>query len=177
MNSCLCSSKNIWYFLAFSYPFHLVSDFGTEFNLEPKIAFVNEIISIKKPFSVPKWIWFQNHWPDEMKLDTILGLGAVFFRRPCWQISYLLAKLQNCNALAIHWPSNDRKHALHCNQNIWSRGNYGIDNDLFKMKSQEDSSWLKMVTRKVKIVSKILPNTMDSFSPPQARKNYFIYTW
>ena len=36
------------------------------------------------------------------------------------------------------------------------------------MKSQEDSSWLKMVTRKVKIVSKILPNTMDSLSLPQA---------
>ena len=72
MNSCLCSSKNIWYFLAFSYPFHLVSDFGTEFNLEPKIAFVNEIITIKKPFSVPKWIRFQNHWHDEMGITWLL---------------------------------------------------------------------------------------------------------
>ena len=65
-------------------------------------------------------------------LDTILGLAAVFFRSPCWQISYLQAKLQSCDALAIHWPSQDSKHALHCNLNIWSRGNYGIVNDLFK---------------------------------------------
>ena len=36
------------------YPFHLVSDFGTEFILEPKMAFVNENITIKKPFSVLK---------------------------------------------------------------------------------------------------------------------------
>ena len=41
------------------------------------------------------------------------------------------------------------------------------------MKGHEDSSY----TRKVKIVSKILPNTMDSLSLPQARKNHFIYTW
>ena len=27
------------------YPFHLVSDFGTEFILEPKMAFVNKIIT------------------------------------------------------------------------------------------------------------------------------------
>ena len=60
---------------------------------------------------------------------------------------------------------------MHCNQNIWSRGNYGIDNDLLKMKGHEDSSY----TRKVKIVSKILPNTMDSLGPPQARKNHFIW--
>ena len=37
---------------------------------------------------------------------------------------------------------------MHCNQSIWSRGNYGIVNDLFKMKGQEASSWLKMRTRK-----------------------------
>ena len=42
------------------YPIHLVSDFGTEFILEPKMAFVNEIITIKKAIfgskmnSVPK---------------------------------------------------------------------------------------------------------------------------
>ena len=36
------------------YPFHLVSDFGTEFILEPKMAFVNENITIKKPFLVLK---------------------------------------------------------------------------------------------------------------------------
>ena len=36
------------------YPFHLVSDFRTDFILEPKMAFVNEIITIKKPFSVLK---------------------------------------------------------------------------------------------------------------------------
>ena len=46
---------------------------------------------------------------------------------------------------------------MHCNQNIWSRGNYGIINDRFKMKGQEASSWLNMVTRKMKIVTRILP--------------------
>ena len=53
------------------YPFHLVSDFGTEFNLEPKMAFVNEIITIKSHFQ------FQNEFGSkithQMKwvLDTI----------------------------------------------------------------------------------------------------------
>ena len=70
-------------------------------------------------------------------------------------------------------PSQDSKHALHCNQNIWSRGNYGIYNDLLNIKGQENSSY----TRKMKTVSKILPNTMDSLGPPQARKKHFIYTW
>ena len=54
--------------------------------------------------------------------------------------------MQNCNALAIHWPSNDSEHALHCNQNIWSWGNYGIVNEKYKIKGQEASSWLMMVT-------------------------------
>ena len=65
---------------------------------------------------------------------------------------------------------------MHCNQSIWSRGNYGIVNDLFKMKGQEASSWLNMVTRKMKIVTKILPDTVQyNVSPPQARKNHFIW--
>ena len=42
-----------------------------------------------------------------------------------------------------------------------------------KMKGQEASSWLKMVTRKMKIVSKILPDTGYNLSPPQARKKSF----
>ena len=36
------------------YPFHLVSDFGTKFILEPKMTFVNENLTIKKLFSVLK---------------------------------------------------------------------------------------------------------------------------
>ena len=63
---------------------------------------------------------------------------------------------------------------MHCNQNIWSRGNYGIINDRFKMKGQEASSWLNMVTRKMKIVTKILPDTVQyNVSLPQARKKSF----
>ena len=97
-------------------------------------------------------------------LDTILGLGAVFFRRPCWQISYLLAKLQNCYALAIHWPSNDSKHALHCNQNIWSWGNYGIVNEKYKIKGQEASSWLMMVTNKWKLSLRVCSSAWQNMS-------------
>ena len=33
-----------------------------------------------------------------------------------------------------------------------------------------------MVTRKIKIVTKILYDTVHTLSPPQARKNHFIYT-
>ena len=66
-----------------------------------------------------------------------------------------------------------RKANMHCNQNIWSRGNYGIINDRFKMKGQEASSWLKMVTRKMKL--EVLRDTVHKLSPPQARKNCFIW--
>ena len=65
---------------------------------------------------------------------------------------------------------------MHCNQNIWSRGNYGIVIDLFKMKGEEASSWLKMLTRKIKILTKMYDKVYNNLSPPQARKNYFIYT-
>lgn len=67
---------------------------------------------------------------------------------------------------------------MHCNQNIWSRGNYGIVIDLFKMKGQEASSWLKMLTRKIKILTKMYDKVYKNLSPPQARKNSknFIYT-
>ena len=42
-----------------------------------------------------------------------------------------------------------------------------------KMKGQEASSWLKMVTRKMKL--EVLPDTVHKLSPPQARKNCFIW--
>ena len=48
-------------------------------------------------------------------------------------------------------------------------------NDLFKMKGQEASSWLNTVTRKMKIVNKILPDTV--YKLRQARKEHFIYTF
>ena len=61
MQPQFCHSNNIFCFTFWIlYPFHLVSDFGTEFILEPKMAFVNEIITIKKAIfgskmnSVPK---------------------------------------------------------------------------------------------------------------------------
>ena len=41
------------------------------------------------------------------------------------------------------------------------------------MKGQEASSWLKMVTRKMKL--EVLPDTVHKLSPPQARKNCFIW--
>ena len=42
-----------------------------------------------------------------------------------------------------------------------------------KIKGQEASSWLKMVTRKMKL--EVLPDTVHKLSPPQARKNCFIW--
>ena len=43
------------------------------------------------------------------------------------------------------------------------------------MKGQEASSWLKMVTRKMKLVTEVLSDTVHNVSPPQARKNRFIW--
>ena len=43
------------------------------------------------------------------------------------------------------------------------------------MKGQEASSWLKMVTRKMKLVPEVLSDTVHNVSPPQARKNRFIW--
>ena len=40
---------------------------------------------------------------------------------------------------------------MHCNQIIWSRANYEIVNDLFKMKGQEASSWLRWLPEKLKL--------------------------
>ena len=45
-----------------------------------------------------------------------------------------------------------------------------------KIKGQEASSWLKMLTRKIKILTKMYDKVYNNLSPPQARKNYFIYT-
>ena len=44
-----------------------------------------------------------------------------------------------------------------------------------KIKGQEASSWLKMVTRKMKLVTEVLSDTVHNVSPPQARKNRFIW--
>ena len=42
-----------------------------------------------------------------------------------------------------------------------------------KIKGHEASSWLKMVTRKMKL--EVLPDTVHKLSPLQARKNCFIW--
>ena len=39
-----------------------------------------------------------------------------------------------------------------------------------KIKGQEASSWLKMVTRKMKLVTEVLSDTVHNVSPPQAQK-------
>ena len=48
-------------------PFHLVSDFGTEFILEPKMAFVNEIITKKAKLGPVNYSFFSKENPSKVK--------------------------------------------------------------------------------------------------------------
>ena len=49
------------------YPFHLVSDFGTELVLEPKMAFVNEIITKKAKLGPVNYSFFSKETPPKVK--------------------------------------------------------------------------------------------------------------